>query len=552
MKKGKMRDRFIKTVKGFNFWAMAVLLVTILCGVPLLADVTRAADIDLPHMFWGHVYDSEGPAEGVVVSAWINGESVASITTDGSGTFGAEDMSAFLPVNGDTGNLIVFKIGDTHVAAEITSVATENASGGWNWQDKDPHLQAIALVHDLQNGVDLVYNPAGSPDNQPPAAINNLIAMEATTNFVRLAWTAPGDDGGTGSAIFYDVRYSTSAITVGTWGSATRATGEPVPQPAGGTESFTVTGLSPGTTYYFAVVTADEVSNYSAISNSVSIRTADSITGEVQSFWGRAYTAGQPAAGVRVSTWVNGQLAHTLTTDSQGRIGPDPAPGDPGALKAYGPSGADIYFKVGAEPAQVVEIATVPDDAWVWNPLDPPRAYIDMVGMGTTYGVKIAYGQADTTAPTVTVNSPDGAEKLKVGSSYDITWTANDAVGVTSVNISYSRDGGPYETIANGLPNSGTYTWEVPPTKSTQCRVKVTASDAAGNTGQDTSNAVFRLYLPGDADNNYVVDDDDIALTERIILEEVIVTVPNDSDADVNGVTNILDITRIEQIILGY
>ena len=46
------------------------------------------------------------------------------------------------------------------------------------------------------------------------------------------------------------------------------AVGEPLPQPTGSIQSFTVTsGLNSDTTYYFALKTADESPNWSAISN---------------------------------------------------------------------------------------------------------------------------------------------------------------------------------------------------------------------------------------------------------------------------------------------
>ena len=91
---------------------------------------------------------------------------------------------------------------------------------------------------------------------------------------VQLSWTAPGDDGATGTATTYDVRYSTSPITEANWASATQATGEPSPQVAGSAETFTVTGLSASTTYYFAIKTSDEFPNESAISNVPSVATA--------------------------------------------------------------------------------------------------------------------------------------------------------------------------------------------------------------------------------------------------------------------------------------
>ena len=82
-----------------------------------------------------------------------------------------------------------------------------------------------------------------------------------------LTWTAPGDDGNTGTASEYDIRYSTSPITVANWNAATQCIGEPAPQPVGSSERFTLTRLSPSTIYYFALKTGDEVSNWSPLSN---------------------------------------------------------------------------------------------------------------------------------------------------------------------------------------------------------------------------------------------------------------------------------------------
>ncbi|MEA2029987.1 MAG: hypothetical protein U9N55_00090, partial [candidate division Zixibacteria bacterium] len=81
------------------------------------------------------------------------------------------------------------------------------------------------------------------------------------------------DDGASGTAYQYDIRYSTSEINDDNWNSATQADGEPNPQTAGSNETFIVEGLNPGTTYYFAIKTADEVSNWSGLSNVVSTTT---------------------------------------------------------------------------------------------------------------------------------------------------------------------------------------------------------------------------------------------------------------------------------------
>ncbi len=102
-----------------------------------------------------------------------------------------------------------------------------------------------------------------------------LVAQAPSAVGVTLTWTAPGDDGDQGTAAQYDVRYSTSTITETNWDQATEAIGEPSPQAAGSSESFEVTGLEPNTTYYFALKAADEVPNWSALSNVVAVTTQD-------------------------------------------------------------------------------------------------------------------------------------------------------------------------------------------------------------------------------------------------------------------------------------
>ncbi|MCZ6691760.1 MAG: fibronectin type III domain-containing protein [Planctomycetota bacterium] len=112
--------------------------------------------------------------------------------------------------------------------------------------------------------------PKGSDDTDPPPAVTDLGTGLVTTNSVELLWTASRDDTGdegSGAADSYDVRYSTDPITDANWGSATQAQGEPTPQAPGSPETFTVSGLLPGGTYYLRLKVADEVPNISDLSN---------------------------------------------------------------------------------------------------------------------------------------------------------------------------------------------------------------------------------------------------------------------------------------------
>lgn len=109
--------------------------------------------------------------------------------------------------------------------------------------------------------------PGPTLDQTPPAAITDLSALNPTDTSVTLSWTAPGDDGGSGTAAQYDMRFSTSMIFDTNWTSASGIAGVPPPKEAGSEEIFRMIGLSPGTTCYFAIKAADEIPNWSALSN---------------------------------------------------------------------------------------------------------------------------------------------------------------------------------------------------------------------------------------------------------------------------------------------
>lgn len=91
----------------------------------------------------------------------------------------------------------------------------------------------------------------------------------AASGSATLRWTAPGDDSLSGRATGYDLRYSTSPITVSNFAAATHVSGVPAPNTAGSAESFTITGLTAGVIYYFAIKTVDDAGNWSVLSNVV-------------------------------------------------------------------------------------------------------------------------------------------------------------------------------------------------------------------------------------------------------------------------------------------
>ena len=99
-------------------------------------------------------------------------------------------------------------------------------------------------------------------DPKAPADITDLGATPTPgAGQMTLSWTAPGDDGDTGTVMKYEIRYSPNPITAENFGSALRA--ERVkPLPATAPQSTVISGLQNGTRYYFAIKAFDELHNF--------------------------------------------------------------------------------------------------------------------------------------------------------------------------------------------------------------------------------------------------------------------------------------------------
>jgi hypothetical protein len=104
-------------------------------------------------------------------------------------------------------------------------------------------------------------------------ALTILSVQEIQAACLTLTWTAPGDDGYSGVATRYDIRYSTSPVSMDNWDLAYPVRGVSRPGAAGAAEGCLVTGLVSGTVYYFGLRTADERDNWSPISN-IAVATA--------------------------------------------------------------------------------------------------------------------------------------------------------------------------------------------------------------------------------------------------------------------------------------
>jgi len=122
---------------------------------------------------------------------------------------------------------------------------------------------------------------------------------------------------------------------------------------------------------------------------------------------------------------------------------------------------------------------------------------------GTGYSGTFTINTCATT-PSVTVCSPNGGESWTGTSTQSITWSASDSPDATArmtYAIYYSTDGGAsYPNLVATLTNQAqcssctcTYYWALPNITTSQCKVKIIATDPCGNTANDASNAVFSI-----------------------------------------------------------
>ena len=111
-------------------------------------------------------------------------------------------------------------------------------------------------------------------DLTPPAAVSDLALALVSDHTIVLRWTATGDDGTTGQASAYDLRWSNQPITASNFAAATPVGIQPVPAVAGTPQSYVLTGLPLSTSYYFALRVVDESGNWSDLGNVLAATTS--------------------------------------------------------------------------------------------------------------------------------------------------------------------------------------------------------------------------------------------------------------------------------------
>ncbi len=93
--------------------------------------------------------------------------------------------------------------------------------------------------------------------------------------------------------------------------------------------------------------------------------------------------------------------------------------------------------------------------------------------------------------PTLTLNSPNGGERLKSGTAQNINWNSTD---LNLINLTYSSDNGiTWNKISDSLDaTTGIFNWIVPSLNSRNCRIIISSTEYPFI--KDTSNSIFEIY----------------------------------------------------------
>jgi hypothetical protein len=304
-------------------------------------------------------------------------------------------------------------------------------------------------------------------DTTPPAGVEDLATGSPRGGALALTWTAPGDDGMAGRAAQYSIRYSAAPLTESRWDSAAAVDSQPAPKPAGETESFALLGLGEGT-WYVGLKSADEVPNWSVLSNVVSTTvaapdtvppspvsdltgvsaTSTSVTlswtapGDDSTWgWPSAYDLRYALATITEETWGD-------ATRVSGLPAPDSAGSQESCVVTDLRQGTDHFFALKAtdevwnwsELSNVASLATLPDAI-------PPSRVADLAAVSATTG-----------AATLTWTAPgnDGSDgrasiydlRYALTSITDETW--DEAARVDGVPAPRSA-GDPESFVVTGL-----------------------------------------------------------------------------------------------------
>jgi hypothetical protein len=278
---------------------------------------------------------------------------------------------------------------------------------------------------------------------------------------VLLSWTAPSDDStvpGVGTVVSYDIRYTSGGAFV--FGSATPVGSFPPPVPAGGMQTFLVTGLTAETIYRFGLTATDDAGNVSGVSNVAIASSKGFPPGAVTNL--SASTPGlttinlswnapsDPPSGGAAASYEIRQSTAPITADNfdsaqavQGAVPNPAAPGTPQGMTVTNLTGNTLYYfamksvDAGLNKSEISNVISF--------------STLDNVPPGAVSTLAVAYFDDDTVDVTWNATGDDGT--IGTATTFDLRYRANDPITegnfATSPTVSGEPAPGP-----SGTPHS--------------------------------------------------------------------------------------------------
>jgi hypothetical protein len=230
------------------------------------------------------------------------------------------------------------------------------------------------------------------------------------------------------------------------------------------------------------------------------------------------------AEGRRTDTY-NGRLIHTIMVDYQSR--PNGGDGwlrvtrifpDENVMRAatYSPWLDEFETDADSSSQFTLPIDILPSAAWqyigmvkvssgspaavMWEGLLPYMEYewfaVVIDGQETVTGPAWRF-TTGSRPPLVRAMAPNGSETLSIDHTAVLEWFAVDDVDVASIDLLLSRTGagGPFETIAAGIANAGSFAWTVTGPETQNACFKVAVHDDIGQVREDASDSPFTIEV---------------------------------------------------------
>jgi len=111
--------------------------------------------------------------------------------------------------------------------------------------------------------------------------------------------------------------------------------------------------------------------------------------------------------------------------------------------------------------------------------------------------------------PSIEVITPSGGEQWTAGTEQEISWTTEEGEDpIDRIDLWYSTDSGiSWRVLTTGLPDQGSYVWDIPNEPTEEGRIRARVVDELGRNSDDISQGLFEIIgIPPSPPSNLRVE----------------------------------------------